>query len=414
MDIKIIKNSSYLLFAQGIVKVLAFFYTIFLANTLGVEKFGLLVVALSYFSLFSSIADFGFSRYLIREVAKNKIVLKQLFVTILTLKFSLLCSLYGVFAFLLYILDPDSTRVAITLLAVLAVLPQSVALTFDAIFVANEKLSYSSFGLIILGIANTLFGVWLVGTSHDSFEAVFALIISQIIYMVFMVVFTFYKKYPFFGGFDTNYLKKIIVGSLPYGFLGVLGLLYFKIDSILLSYLKGSYDTGIYGAAYRFLEAVIFVPSALASALFPILAKLHQEDLAQVKKIYYKSLLFLAVLSLPVVLGYILLLPILINNFLPQYTNSIQAIFILTLAIPFIFIHVPGAIVLLSTDKYLKTIIKLSFLTLGFNIVANLLLIQKFGYIGSSWATVLSEAFTFVIFFSLIKNKIILKSVKIP
>ena len=41
-----------------------------------------------------------------------------------------------------------------------------------------------------------------------------------------------------------------MIGSLPYGLLGILGLLYFRIDTILLSYLRGNFETEIAAGTY--------------------------------------------------------------------------------------------------------------------------------------------------------------------
>ena len=69
---EILKQSSWLFFAQILTRVIGFFYTIFLANSLGVLDFGLYSVGLAYFSIISSLADFGFNRFLIREIATEK------------------------------------------------------------------------------------------------------------------------------------------------------------------------------------------------------------------------------------------------------------------------------------------------------------------------------------------------------
>ncbi len=108
------------------------------------------------------------------------------------------------------------------------------------------------------------------------------------------------------------------------------------------------------------------------------------------------------VLSLIVFFGFIFVLPVIINYFLPDYSESIKVIKILAWTIPFMFLHIPGATILMSTDKFLKTIICLSLLTLGFNVLLNFLLIPQYGFIGASWVTVLSEALSFIIFFGLL------------
>lgn len=403
----ILKQSSYLLFAQVITRGIGFFYIIYLARTLGVLDFGLLTVALAYFSIISSFADFGFNRFLIREVAKDRSKTTELLWNIILLRLTFTSVLFAGFSAVLYLLDPDKMRVSLTLLAVMAILPQVIAFTFDAVFVAIQKLQFSAIALFISSLATALAGLYLVGSGFGPLGAVSALIVGQVIYAAVLIFFLYRHEKLVLPVIKLASIKEAVLGSLPYGLLAVLGLLYFRIDAILLSYIRGGFETGIYGAAYKFLEAVTFIPSAFSMALFPVLARSHESSMKDVKKIYFKSFKIMLGLGVVVLAGYILILPVVIQILLPSYLPSIAAIKILSLAIPFMFIHVPAVVVLLSTDKYLKQVLSLSVLALTFNLVANLIFIPKFGLLAASWVTVASEILSFTIFFLLIKKKIL-------
>ena len=322
------------------------------------------------------------------------------------LRLTLISVIFGIFSVSLYLLDPDKLRVSLILLTVLAVLPQAVALTFDGIFVALQKLQFSAFALIVSSLTTALFGFYFVVLGFGTLGAVNALIIGQVVYVLILFILLYFYKGLFFSKVTLQILKQAFVGSLPYGLLGVLGLLYFRIDTVLLSYLKGNYQTGLYGAAYRFLEAIIFLPSSFAAALFPTLAKLHDDNLVEMKKLYYKSLRLMAVLGLFVLIFYITILPIFIKLFLPNYLEAINVIKILSLSIPFIFLSTPGVQVILSSDKYLKEVMFLSIFTLVFNIILNLLFIPQFGLLAAALITVLSDVLSFIIFYLFINKKV--------
>lgn len=403
----ILKQTSYIFFAQVLTRVIGFFYILYLARNLGVSDFGLLTVALAYFSILSGVADFGFNRFLIREVAIDKSKAPQLLWNIVMLRLTLTSVLFAIFSIILYLLDPDKMRVSLILLATLAILPQSVALTFDAIFVGIQKLQFSAVSLLTSSLSTALVGLYLVSRGFGPLGAVNALIIGQVVYVTALIVFLYGHQSPSLSKIHLTSIKKIVIGSLPYGLLSILGLLYFRIDAILLSYIKGSFETGIYGVAYKFLEAVIFIPSAFSMALLPVLAKLHYSSLRDLKKIYFKSFRMMLGLGLVILLGYVLVLPQIIKALLPNYLSSIEAIRILSLAIPFMLIHVPAVAVLLSTNKYLKGVIVLSIFALSFNIIANLIFIPQFGFIAASWVTVASEVLSFTIFFLFVKDRIL-------
>lgn len=400
----ILKQTSWLFLAQSITRVIGLFYTIFLASNLGVADFGLYILALAYFSLFSSISDFGFNRFLIREIAKDKLKLPELVCNIAMLRLTFASILFAVFGYGLYILDADKLRVSLTLLAVLAILPQSFALTLDGIFVALQKLQFSALALLISSLATVFLGSILVYSGLGAYGAVNALIFGQLAYVVALAIFLWRQGVLNLSSVKFATLKKVTLGSLPYGLLMVLGLLYFRIDTLLLSYLRGNFETGLYGAAYKFLEAVVFIPSALGTALFPVMTKLHSMHVSKIKSLYFKSMKIMLLISLTVVFGYLLILPIVIRAFLPTYLPSIDAIRILSLAIPFMFLLFPASAVVLSSEKYLKGIIFLSLIPLSFNILMNLIFIPKYGFIAASWVTVASDILSFLMIFMFIQK----------
>lgn len=402
----ILKQTSWLFFAQVLTRVFGFFYIIYLARILGVSDFGLYTAALAYFSIISSIADFGLNRFLIIEVAIDQARSAGLLWNIVILRLILTSVLFVAFSIILYILDPDKMRVGLILLATLAILPQAIAFTFDAIFVARQKLQFSAVALLVSSLTTVTIGFFLVGNGFGPTGAVWALIAGQVVYAIVLMSFLYRHQGFTLSDINLSIFKKVIIGSLPFGLLGILGLLYFRIDTILLSYIKGNFETGIYGAAYKFLEAVIFIPSAFSMAIFPVMARIHDSS-SDIKVLYFKSFKVMLGLGLIVFFGYFVILPEIIKVMLPDYLSSITAIKILSLSIPFIFIHVPAVQLLLSTDKFLKPVILLSCLTLGFNVAANLIFIPKFGYIAAAWVTSISEVLSFVVFFLLTKNRIL-------
>lgn len=406
---RVVKNSTYLLLAQGSIKVISFAYTIFLLSNLGVVDFGLYVVALAYFSLISSLADFGFNRFLIREGATDKANLNLYLGAVMIIRLLMASLLLALFGLWLMLFDKDTSRVTLSTLAIMAVLPQAISSTLDGALVAKLKFGLSSVGLVLLSLTTAIIGIVLIRAGLASLGAVLGLSLGQLILATFLMVIVLSNKVRIQFNFGKVEIKELLKGSLPYGILGIMGLIYFKIDTVMLSYIKGSEQTGLYGAAYKFLEAIVFVPSVFSAVSFPFLAKLHEVSLAQIKKFYYQSFLGLGLLSLVILIAYQTLLPLLIREFLPQFIPSIQALYILSLTIPFMFIHAPAAQVLLSSNKYIKPVLFASILTLSFNVISNLILIPIFGFIGAAWVTVLSEVLSFVIFFIMLYVKILKK-----
>lgn len=402
---QILKQTSWLILAQVLTKIIGFFYTIFLAKSLGVSDFGLFTVALAYFSILSSIAEFGFNKFLVREIAKDRLKTAELMCNVIMLRLTLTALLFAIFAIFLYLFDADKMRVSLILLAVLAVLPQSIALTFDSIFVALQKLQFSAASLLASSLLTALVGFFLVQLGFGAYGAVNALIFGQLVYVVITLVLLYRISGLHLSNIKLSVIKEAIRESLPYGILGVLGLFYFKIDTVILSYLRGSYETGLYGAAYRFLEVIVFIPASLSLSIFPRLVKVGSSK-TEIKKVFKKIILYMGGIGTVVLILYLSTLPALIKFYLPSFLPSIEALKIISFSIPLIFIYLPLSQIILASEKYLKELIILTISILTLNILLNLIFIPKFGFIAASVVTVASDLLSLVVIILFIRIRI--------
>jgi O-antigen/teichoic acid export membrane protein len=405
---KISQNTLWLFSGQSLVKTIAFLYAIFLARALGPTDFGLYIYVITVFGLVSSLSDLGFNRFLVRDIARDKNQLSRYLSNVFTLRILFIVAIFFLSSAILLIFDPKISRSSLTVLALLSIIPLTAALTFDAIFVALEKMFYSALALVFLNLSVAFFGLLAVFVfKMGVFGAVFAFFVAHVLYLLVFGIFLFKERIFLSFSFDFSFWKKALFASLPYGLLAFLGLLYFKIDAVLLTFIKGEAQTGFYGASYKFLEGLHFIPLVVGTALFPVMARLHRDDLKELRRLYFLSLKYLLVVAVFLVLvlffGASILIEILYG---PVFSPSILALKILSFTLLFMFLHVPGAHLILATEKFLKPALALSVFTVFFNIILNLILIPPFGLIGASIVTVFSEAISFALFFWFIQKKI--------
>jgi len=389
----IFKQSSWLFLSQSAARVIGFVYTIFLARSLGPNQFGLFSAAVAFFALLSVFGEFGFNRFLTREIARDRENSATYLANVTVFRITLTLVLFIGVACYLYLFDPDQIRANLTILALLAIFPVALAQTVDACFVAIQKLQYSAIALLFTSIFTTLLGFLLVSLDFGPTGPVLALIFGQVIYFLILFAMLRSQKLKVFSKIQFSTIKKALVGSLPYGILGVLGMLYFRIDTVLLSYLRGNFETGIYSAAYKFLETAVLVPSSISLAIFPVMVKLHETDHLSLKKLYRKVILITFSLGVIGALVYFYILPVLILWLLPSYNSSSEVIQILALTIPFMFVQVTASQVLLTSDKNLKALMLITFVLLAFNLILNLIFIPQFGFLAAAWVTVISDIF---------------------
>jgi O-antigen/teichoic acid export membrane protein len=190
---------------------------------------------------------------------------------------------------------------------------------------------------------------------------------------------------------DLVFVVNWLVKGLPFAATFVITTIYFKIDVPILALFRGHYETGLYTAAYKPFEALLFLPVSMLNVVFPILAVARRGagdgHLAAAVNRFYKGLL---ALGCPIGVGTFVLAGPLLLLYSSAYAQSAGALRILALGIPFMFI--PSAFIgaLNAIDRQL-TFTWAALVSMVVNIALNLVLIPPFGYLGASWATILTE-----------------------
>ena len=75
----LLRNSTFYLGADFLVKLLSFIFNIYVVRELGDERFGFYTTALAYAGIFSVIGDLGMTQYAVREIARGRRQANDLF-----------------------------------------------------------------------------------------------------------------------------------------------------------------------------------------------------------------------------------------------------------------------------------------------------------------------------------------------
>lgn len=173
---------------------------------------------------------------------------------------------------------------------------------------------------------------------------------------------------------------------------------FFRIDTVMLSVLKGDAAVGIYNAAYVPLLALGVIPTVFISALYPVMSRYFVSSRDSLEPFTGLSSKYMAILGFPVAIGCFALADRFIALFYAdQFSASIIAFQILAFFIPIGWVRsIMGTLLTSINQQSLRTVsVGLSAL---FNIVLNVLMIPYISYIGASIATVLSEVFLHFVF----------------
>lgn len=192
--------------------------------------------------------------------------------------------------------------------------------------------------------------------------------------------------------FDMRRGRKLLAESWPMMVGSVLAMVYMRTDQILLGYFRGEAAVGYYSVAVRLSEILYMIPTIICSTVMPKLLPQLETNKAtyygRLQQLYNYFVLFsvaLALFTIPV--SHWLIGTVFGAAYLPA--APIFTLHVWTAV--FVFIGVLGGQQLVHENLFVIEMQR-AFMGAVVNLVLNLLLIRRFGVIGSALATLAAQA----------------------
>ncbi|MEJ0020988.1 MAG: flippase [Candidatus Doudnabacteria bacterium] len=228
------------------------------------------------------------------------------------------------------------------------------------------------------------------------------------IFDILMYSYFVHKNFTPFGlKFDFGFWKSLFVWNMPFMFLTIFSI-YNRIDTLILPHLRSFTENGYYTYAYKFWDTLAFLPAVVAAALYPYFAeKIKTGAIEDVRKVLTTYTRYMIAVGIPLSMGAYLLSGRIIQAFIPdgKFAPAATALWLLISAVSVLFIYVPVNSVIISQKTKTATII--TGFNLLFNVVLNLLLIPKFGFVVAAVLTLCSEMVQLIGYTYVVQTKII-------
>lgn len=385
-------NTLFQLVGRIVTSGTSFVATIAIARAFGISAYGDLAKITSFVGLFYILPDFGLNAIYLQLTSK-----KEKFTELLSLR--LLLGVIGIIAigsivwFLPYSLSSGySPLVKIGILIFsLTLFTEGIANSTAAIF--QKKLSYSL--ATVANVAGSIVFLLGVGFSVLFSFSIFGIILSYIvsgIIKAFLGVLLSGEKIAS-ETIDMTFFRPLLLQTLPITIMLIINLLYFRVDMVLLSFLKPTQDVAVYDLAYRFFDFLIALPLFLSNSLYPHLLAWGKNYRTVIRKLIFSVVVFFGigcVVSLPVILFSPLL-----RFIKPEFIHSSFALTLLTLSLPIFFATSILQWVLIAQKKQ-KFLLWVYAFSLLINIALNLVFIPQYSYVASAIITGVSEGFVLV------------------
>jgi O-antigen/teichoic acid export membrane protein len=380
-----LRNTVLILGARVVSRLLALVSVLILIRYLQPAGLGTFQDVVNQAGLVTVVIDVGFNTLFQREAARRPHMLSHYLSRLATGRVAFALLALGVFAGVL------SWRGQLSLLLpayVLMVLTSYSNLLRGALY-AVQQLGFEAVAIVLESVV--LIGLTVYGAAtHRGVSFFLWAYAAQYGFscVYFAVLLTARRIARIRPAFDPIFIVNWMMKSLPFAATFAITTIYFKIDVPILAVLKGHYETGIYVAAYKPFEALLFIPVSMLNVVFPVLSTYHRgsgDQLAWGVNRFYKALF---ALGWPTSVGVFVLADPL--RFIYSYADSANALRILALGISLMFVSNAFIGALNAIDRQL-TFTWAALVSMVVNIALNVALIPLFGYIGASWATILTE-----------------------
>lgn len=382
------RNSGFLFINGFATNVLSFFAMLYIARYLGPEDYGIFSFAFAFIYFFSFIPDMGIHQILVREAAKEPEKAGKLIGNGTLIKFFLSFIALLLALILINVLNfPPSTKSALCIASLGLLISGTGA--YGTIYEAKLRMEYS----LLFNLASRVFllaFVFLAVANHSTLNTfVLASVSATLLHNLLMVLFS-KKLVKVSFNVDLTLIKQLLKEAVPIAIASVFTVVYFKIDVLMLSFLRGDAEVGFYSAAYRLTDALVFLPSAFTTSTFPLMSKYFKDSFDSFSYAYARTFKYLFAGGLLIaVLVTFASEKIILIFYGPEYQNSVIALQILIWATAITFISVLISSTCISSGNQ-QIISKTALLAAFLNVILNLILIPSAGYVGAAVATVFS------------------------
>ncbi|MGF1480873.1 MAG: oligosaccharide flippase family protein [Cyanophyceae cyanobacterium] len=382
---------------------LTFVFYILIARTLGPEQYGLFAAATALGGILAFFIQFGLPNLLVREVAAYPQEGPKSTVTFLLLEGLNSLPVLLLLLPLAYALGFEGHGIIVCYLVVLAEVCRSAKQTLRSVL---RGLSQFRTETVAVALERSLVvvaaGAALLWT--ESLIWVVVVLVSVRLLDIFGLLFFVSRRVQIWSPLSFGQLKQALQKAYPFALSGVLWVLYYQVDVLMLKVLATPEEAGFYSASYRLLEIFSALPRVIFYVALTRFTRCHMKNPEQLPQEMGQTTRLLLAVMVPVLL---------IAEFL-QFTlvetvygsEFFPAIASLSILLPSLSIKIFGNLVgsFLQATGREKHLPRLLLATVIVNVASNFMLIPWLGAAGAALATLLSEVVLAVAGLSLMSN----------
>lgn len=382
-------------------------------NAVGEQAYGLYLSVYSFSFLFFILLDLGITNYNNRNIAQNNHLLAKHFAGIATVKFLLGLLYSGVTFVVAWLIGYRGAQLHLLawvgfnqiLLSLILYLRSNISglLLFkaDSLFSVLDRL------IMIVLCSLLLWSGWMPGPFQILWY-VYAQTLAYVITFVLALVYVMRHAGRLRLSFQVSFMLTILRRSLPYALLVLLMSFYNRLEPVLIERLLPAEEafsqTGIYGKAFRLLDAGNNISLLFSVLLLPMFASMlkRREPVSQLVRMAFSIITAMSVIVAGLALAYSEELMELMYGPLPEFTPQLfvrhvdeSSLILRILMGSFISVSITYIFgTLLTANGNLRMLNIIAGAGVAVNLILNFVLIPRYQAVGAAWASFGVQAFT--------------------
>lgn len=387
----IARNTTLQAVAEMLGKLASFAFYAIMARQLGQDGFGEFTFALSLALLTTIVAGFGIDPYVAREVARDRAAAPRLLLDAVVVK--IVFGMAGVAAAVVVAVAggyPARVVGAVALLA-LACVADLAGRAAKGAFQGLDDLRPVAASLVLQRYLTAALGIALLVLGFGLLAAAVAYLVGMLLALGLLFLRLAARGVRPAGPASLQRSKRLVRSTVALGVNLILNTALFRIDTVLLSFFKSDAAVGLYGVAYRLLETTLFLPYTFAAAMLATLSRLRRDTVPPIGDAAQLGYKLVALSMLPIGAVFVAFpAPIVHLAYGREYDPALDAVRLLGGAAALYGISYLSAYVLMGQGRQ-AVMPRITVVVLGFNVVANLLVIPRYSYEGAAAVTSASE-----------------------
>ena len=363
---------------------------VLLARFLGADGFGILMYCYAIASVFLFLNNFGLSSLLVKWIAEDSSNTRAYLSKAACIRCAaaLLCvvltNLSG-----LWLLDEANRTLLLVISLYHLLMPVSV---IEWYFQAVGRATLSAYGLIAGSVVGFLVRLVALVLGADIVWLGAAYTIELLVVAIVYFLIWKYKAISLKQSASDIQVRNMVREALPLLISGAVIMLYMRIDQLMLGYMRGPSEVGVYTAAVRLSEAWYFIGITLLGVYFPKFIELraslgvtsYMKSVSKIGRIMFWGGVFLAVVTTA-------LSEIIVSIFYGGTLDAASTVLCITIwAVP--FVNLGG----IMAKNYMlhneaKPLVYRSVFALFVNVACNYMLIPLYGAVGAAVGLLLSQ-----------------------